>query len=604
MSETPGPRTASSGDAGREDPPVDAAPVTEYYGDIRRLAPLFAAAGALSLLVGLIPFPKLHVTETVLGGAVFLVLTILAVTLPWSRLPQWLWPAIPIGYIAVVAIFRDADGGATSGLTVLFVLPVVWLAFYGKRSYLVVGLAVVGAALVLPVLLVGSPEYPATGWRTILILLVASVLIGFLLLELVSRDRQLVAQTRAQARLVAQEAGAAEAAREQLASLLRAATETAIIGCDERGTVTFFSTGAEKLLGYPADDVIGRRDLLSFFEPGTDEPRTVDAMLAAGTSRGAVREGLVWTAVRRDGVARRLSLAVTRQTDAAADGYVIVASDVTERDQLARERERLFAVQNEVSQVLVEQNDQLRELTQMKADVVATVSHELRTPLTSIRGYIELLMEDATSALTEDQVRMLRTIDRNSAQLLRVSEDLLEDPGGGRGLRVQFAELDLSNVAREVIESVAAGPDSGRVLLEADEGVLVRGDAARLHQLVANLVMNALKFSPPDGRVLVQVTSLRQFARIDVFDEGPGIPIDERQQLFERFYRLASSTEQGIPGSGLGLAIAKSVVEAHNGTIQVVDTPGWSTTFRIHLPALAVPVVPAVPDDLAALDQT
>ena len=95
-----------------------------------------------------------------------------------------------------------------------------------------------------------------------------------------------------------------------------------------------------------------------------------------------MREGTIWTAVRSDGVARRLSVAVTRQPDGAngQGGYVIVASDVTEREQLVIERERLLAVQREVTQVLIEQNEQLRELTEMKADVVATVSHELRTP--------------------------------------------------------------------------------------------------------------------------------------------------------------------------------------------------------------------------------
>ncbi len=128
-------------------------------------------------------------------------------------------------------------------------------------------------------------------------------------------------------------------------------------------------------------------------------------------------------------------------------GYVVVAIDVTEREELAADRERLFAIQKEVTQSLIEQNNRLRELTQMKDDVVATVSHELRTPITSIRGFIELLL-DAQSELTESQVRMLATIDRNAEQLQRVAEDLLTDPGAGRGLKVAFAELDLYQPGR------------------------------------------------------------------------------------------------------------------------------------------------------------
>ena len=108
--------------------------------------------------------------------------------------------------------------------------------------------------------------------------------------------------------------------------------------------------------------------------------------------------------------------------EAAGGGYVVVAIDVTEREELAAERERLYSVQREVTQSLIEQNNRLRELTQMKDDVVATVSHELRTPITSIRGFIELLL-DGVPELSEDQMRMLRTIDRNSAAT----------PAGGRG---------------------------------------------------------------------------------------------------------------------------------------------------------------------------
>ncbi len=89
------------------------------------------------------------------------------------------------------------------------------------------------------------------------------------------------------------------------------------------------------------------------------------------------------------------------------------------------------------------------------------------------------------------------------------------------------------------------------------------------------------------------VDSVDSFARVRVLDEGPGIPLGERDQLFERFYRLASSNEMGVPGTGLGLAIAKSVAEAHEGFVDIVDTPGWSTTFRVFLPLRTAAVAPA-----------
>jgi signal transduction histidine kinase len=264
---------------------------------------------------------------------------------------------------------------------------------------------------------------------------------------------------------------------------------------------------------------------------------------------------------------------------------VVVAIDVTEREELAAERERLYSVQREVTQSLIEQNNRLRELTKMKDDVVATVSHELRTPITSIRGFIELLL-DGVPELSEDQMRMLRTIDRNSAQLQRVAEDLLADPGGGHGLRVAFSELDLRQLAEESVHACQTSATTAgvKVSLKASPFVPVFGDSTRLHQLLGNLLSNAIKFSPRGGRVNVVVDSIEDFARLLVQDEGPGIPEADRPQLFERFYRLAAAMEMGVPGTGLGLAIAKSVAEAHDGFVDIVDTPGWSTTFRVFLP--------------------
>jgi signal transduction histidine kinase len=266
-------------------------------------------------------------------------------------------------------------------------------------------------------------------------------------------------------------------------------------------------------------------------------------------------------------------------------GYVVVAIDVTEREELAADRERLYAIQKEVTQSLIEQNNRLRELTQMKDDVVATVSHELRTPITSIRGFVELLL-DATADLTESQMRMLQTIERNAEQLQRVAEDLLVDPGAGRGLRVAFTELDLSRLAEDAVHAIQTSATVAGVVLTIDPGdeVPIFGDPTRLHQLLGNLLSNAIKFSPRGGRVHVIVDNVDSYARVQVLDEGLGIPEGEREQLFERFYRLASSTEMGVPGTGLGLAIAKSVAEAHEGFVDIVDTPGWSTTFRVYLP--------------------
>jgi len=600
-----------------------------FSGSMRVRLPIFALVAVGTVLIAVVPFPHGARREISLAGVLFFVLVAAAFLLPWERLPDWAWLIIPIGYIAVIAIIRDAQGGSDSGLVAVYLLPIVWLSLYGRRLHLLVGLFCLDLALLVPLLIVGSPKYPTIEWRQVAVLATVTTLVASTVYTMVSRDRAFLSDLAQQSGIARRNAREAHYARDRLETLLRAATGSAIMGVDPAGTVTFFSAGAEQMLGYPASEVVGIRSIADFIDPAQiDERRqTIDAMRTALEPLDAETAAEVpWTATRKDGHQRRCVVrvralpvptpdtalgdewsedgesseapeaaeAVSAGTNGHAElndamapstgGYVVVAIDVTEREELAADRERLFAIQKEVTQSLVEQNNRLRELTQMKDDVVATVSHELRTPITSIRGFIELLL-DASSDLTESQMRMLETIERNVEQLQRVAEDLLADPGAGRGLRVAFTELDLNRLAEEAVHAIQTSATVAGIVLSIQPGdeVPVFGDPTRLHQLLGNLLSNAIKFSPRGGRVHVIVDNVDSYARVQVLDEGPGIPESERDQLFERFYR-ASSTEMGVPGTGLGLAIAKSVAEAHEGFVDIVDTPGWSTTFRVFLP--------------------
>ncbi len=588
--------------------------------------PVFALVAVGTVLIAVIPFPHEARREISIAGVLFFALVAAAFLISWERLPDWAWLIIPIGYIAVIAIIRDAQGGSHSGLVVVYLLPIVWLSLYGRRLHLLAGLFCLDLALLVPLLIVGPPNYPALEWRQVLVMATVTTLVASTVYTVVSRDRAVLSDLAEQSRIARRNTREADYARDRLETLLRAATGSAIMGVDPAGTVTFFSAGAEQMLGYLAAEVVGVRSIADFIDPAQiDERRqTIDAMRTTLEPVDAETAAEVpWTATRKDGQQRRCvvrvralpmptpDLGLDEEQDEfnlmgaemggagvsdraesgdptsspANGGYVVVAIDVTEREELAADRERLFAIQKEVTQSLIEQNNRLRELTQMKDDVVATVSHELRTPITSIRGFIELLL-DASSDLTESQMRMLQTIDRNAGQLQRVAEDLLADPGAGRGLRVAFTELDLNQLAGEALHAITTSATVAGIVLSIEPGeeVPIFGDPTRLHQLIGNLLSNAIKFSPRGGRVHVIVDSSDSYARVQVLDEGPGIPEGERDQLFERFYRLASSTEMGVPGTGLGLAIAKSVAEAHEGFVDIVDTPGWSTTFRVFLP--------------------
>ncbi len=593
--------------------------------------PVFALVAIGTILIALVPFPHDARREISIAGVIFFILIAAAFLLPWERLPDWAWLIIPIGYIAVIAIIRDAQGGADSGLVVVYLLPIVWLSLYGRRLHLLVGLFCMDLALLIPLLLVGPPAYPTIEWRQVAVMATVTTLVASTVYTMVSRDRAFLTDLAQQSRIARRNAREADYARDRLETLLRAATGSAILGVDPAGTVTFFSAGAEQMLGYRAAEVVGFHSIADFIDPAQiDERRqTIDAMRTALEPVDAETAAEVpWTATRKDGQQRRCVVRVralpvptpdlaldeewpeevspgendatatatattnadgwvpqSDQVEPTTGGYVVVAIDVTEREELAADRERLYAIQKEVTQSLIEQNNRLRELTQMKDDVVATVSHELRTPITSIRGFVELLL-DATADLTESQMRMLQTIERNAEHLQRVAEDLLADPGAGRGLRVAFTELDLSRLAEDAVHAIQTSAAVAGVVLTIDPGeeVPIFGDPTRLHQLLGNLLSNAIKFSPRGGRVHVIVDNVDSYARVQVLDEGPGIPEGERDQLFERFYRLASSTEMGVPGTGLGLAIAKSVAEAHEGFLDIADTPGWSTTFRVYLP--------------------
>jgi PAS domain S-box-containing protein len=569
-----------------------------FSGSTRVRLPLFALVALGTVLIGIIPFPHGARFEILIALLIFFLLVTTAFTLPWERFPDWAWLIIPIGYMAVIALIRDAQGGSDSELVVVYLLPIVWIALYGRRLHLLVGLFCMDLALMLPVLLVGAPNYPLSTWRQVIILVVVTTLVASTISMMVHRDRIYVSDLAQQSLLAKRNAEDADHARDRLETLLRAATGSAIIGVDPMGTVSFFSAGAELMLGYNASEVVGSRSIADFIDPAqiSERRRTIDAMRKALDPAYPDRVAEVpWTARRKNGQFRRCVVRVsTLPTPIGADatvgsvasgGYVVVAIDVTEREELAAERERLYSIQKEVTQSLIEQNNRLRELTKMKDDVVATVSHELRTPITSIRGFIELLL-DGVPELTEDQIRMLHTIDRNSAQLQRVAEDLLADPGGGHGLRIAFTALDLHQLADESVHACQTSATTAGVTVSLKPGpyVPVFGDSTRLHQLLGNLLSNAIKFSPRGGRVNVVVDVSDDFARILVQDEGPGIPEDDRSQLFERFYRLAAAMEMGVPGTGLGLAIAKSVAEAHEGFVDIIDVPGWSTTFRVFLP--------------------
>jgi signal transduction histidine kinase len=227
---------------------------------------------------------------------------------------------------------------------------------------------------------------------------------------------------------------------------------------------------------------------------------------------------------------------------------------------------------------------QLRQLDRMKDEFLSLVSHELRTPLTSIRGYVEMLPEDAP--LSDVQQGFVRVILRNVNRLASLVEDLLFVARLDEG-RVQLTEstIDVGEILGEAADTARPAAALRNVSLEVDaDGIpLVIGDRERLAQMIDNLVANAVKFTPEGGAVTLRARNGDGRVRVEVADTGIGIPPEEVDRLFERFFRASTAHEVDTPGTGLGLAISQSIAEAHGTRLHVQSEVGRGTIFSFEL---------------------
>jgi signal transduction histidine kinase len=233
------------------------------------------------------------------------------------------------------------------------------------------------------------------------------------------------------------------------------------------------------------------------------------------------------------------------------------------------------------------QNERLRALDRLKDEFVAVVAHDLRTPLTAIRGYVDLLLGGDAGELTETQTRFLGIVGRNADKLGRLSRDLLFlARAEERTLDLDLGDVDLAELLSETVATAtpAAQAKDVEITVEIDAVLPPRADRARLAQLLDNLVSNAVKFTPAGGQVSLALRAEADAAVVEVADTGVGIPEDEVPLLFTRFFRSSSARDAGVPGTGLGLTIARTIAEAHGGTIMVESREGEGTRFTVSLP--------------------
>ena len=237
--------------------------------------------------------------------------------------------------------------------------------------------------------------------------------------------------------------------------------------------------------------------------------------------------------------------------------------------------------------VVLHEVTELRRLERVRQDFVANVSHEFKTPLTAIQGFAETLLAGAVDDPKNNR-RFLEIIREHAARLARVTDDLLKLARIEAGkLELEFFPVSLQELIESCTETTLLKANRKNISfeVEAPAGLpTVRGDASLLHDVLQNLLDNAIQYTPSGGRVKVEASAGTNDAILTIADSGIGIPVSDQERIFERFYRVDAARSREAGGTGLGLSIAKHIVEAHGGRLWVESAVGRGSKFSFSIP--------------------
>jgi len=525
------------------------------HSDPRLAQYLFLTPVLLDLTVVVVA-ERVDVTSTYLSGlAAVVVATAAAIQIGRGNAPERWTIAIPALDIVAVGLMRVLPE-STVGVAVVF--PAIWLGLqFGRRGVVLTAFSVV-ASFVPPYLNLEPTSNELARWGQGLLLTVLCSLVVAVTAEL--WQSKVVEAADAQRMLERAVADSAEQRRFNEAILN--SVDVGMLALDAQGRVHSMNPWHQRFmaLAYP-DGHDGSPDQKGFTyaADGFTELAPEELPTWRVVHGETLRDYLIW--VGEDPRLRRafaVSASPFFTPEGDFDGAVLAYHDVTELMTAAR----------------------------LKDEFVATVSHELRTPLTSIVGYVDVLLEDV-SEIPPDAKPFLLTVQRNARRLHRLVDDLLSD-----ALKLGKAELQLGLVSLASVLRISAVEaeksaqvngltftfDTGRALLE------VEGDAERLAQVIDNIFNNAIKFTPRGGHVGASIRRDRDDAVIQISDTGRGIPPEDLEDVFVKFFRSPGVQTDAIPGTGIGLAISKAIVEAHGGSIDLSSMVGVGTTFEIRLP--------------------
>jgi two-component system sensor histidine kinase/response regulator len=236
---------------------------------------------------------------------------------------------------------------------------------------------------------------------------------------------------------------------------------------------------------------------------------------------------------------------------------------------------------------LQEALQKLSELNQQKSNFVANISHELRTPLTHLKGYLELLLNGDLGTFSDEQDHAMQTMFRASERLGRLIEDLIMFSMADHGeVSLRFTSINLAALGMTSLNRMMSKATEKKIILDfvcSQKSVLVSADEEKLSWVILQLLDNAIKFTPENGRVRLEIASEDGIARVSVLDTGIGIPASRMNELFEPFHQLDGSSTRKYGGTGLGLALAKTIIEAHGSLINISSVVDKGSKFEFLL---------------------
>jgi PAS domain S-box-containing protein len=398
------------------------------------------------------------------------------------------------------------------------------------------------------------------------------------------RKARLVVATDITTRKKAQEA--LRQSEERFRLLVSEVEDYAILMLDPDGIIVSWNAGAERIKGYQPWEIIGQH--FSRFYPTEDVERGKPAYeLKIAREQGRFEEEEGWR-VRKDGSRFWANVVITALRDETGRlrGFAKVTRDITEHKRTA--------------ELLMRAKEEAERASKFKDQFLSTMSHELRTPLNAVLGFSDLLADERYGPLNDRQQRYVSHIHTGGKHLLRLISDILDlsKIEAGR-MELTREDVTLASAFSEVISALypLAEKKTQALFQHVNPDLHVNADAMRLKQALMNLVGNAIKFTPEGGRIELTARQLDHQVRIEVRDNGPGIPPEQQQRIFEAFVRLAQTG--GAEGTGLGLAITARLVELHGGKLGIESQPGQGSCFYFSLPTVTATREQLVPANIA-----